>query len=76
MKIKFEITDKERHILYIVQAIVISIANGVIFWYSEPVLNETLPDYLKIIVGITMGWVWILTTLALFKYYSQPVANM
>ena len=69
MKLKFEITDKERHILYRVLAGVLFVANGIMMWYSAPELDKILPNYLKTITGISMLWIWILTTVALFKHY-------
>ena len=69
MKLKLEITDKERHILYRVLAVVLFIANGAMMWYSAPELDKIIPNYLKAITGISMLWVWILTTVAVFKHY-------
>jgi hypothetical protein len=69
MKLKLEITDKERHILYRVLAVVLFIANGAMMWYSAPELDKIVPNYLKEITAISMLWIWILTTVALFKHY-------
>ena len=69
MKLKLEITDKERHILYRVLAVVLFIANSAMMWYSTPELDKIVPNYLKAITGISMLWIWILTTVAVFKHY-------
>ena len=69
MKLKLEITDKERHILYRVLAVVLFIANGIMMWYSAEPLDMIVPSYLKVIVAISMLWVWFLSAVAIFKYY-------
>ena len=69
MKLKLEITDKERHILRRVLAVVLIIANGAMMWYSVPELDKIIPDCLKAITGVSIFWVWIFTSVAIFKHY-------
>lgn len=69
MKLKLEITDKEKHNLYCVLGLILCIANGILMWYSISELDKIVPNYLKVIVGISIFWVWILTTIAIFKHY-------
>ncbi len=69
MKLKLEITDKERHILYRVLAVVLFISNGIMLWYSAAPLDKIVPNFLKAIVGISMLWVWGLSAVAIFKHY-------
>lgn len=69
MELKLKFNDKERHILYRVLAVVLFVANGAMMWYSAPELDKIVPNYLKAITGISMLWIWILTTVAVFKHY-------
>lgn len=70
MKLNFEITDKEKHILYRIFAIILIVANGIMMWYSAPELDKIIPNYLKPTTGICMLWVWGITTVAIFKHYK------
>lgn len=71
MKLKAEITDKEKYVLRRLLALALIVANGIMMWYSASELDRIIPNYnfLGVTIGVSMIWVWILTTFAIFKHY-------
>jgi hypothetical protein len=69
MKLKFEITEKERHILYRVLAVVLLLTNTVTMWFCGPELDKYITGHLTGVVGFWLVANLILTAVALFKHY-------
>ena len=69
MKLKLEITDKERHILYRVLAVILLLTNTVTMWFCAPELDKYITEHLAVVVGFWLVANLILTAVALFKHY-------
>ena len=71
MKLKFETTEKEKSILYIIFAIILIIINAIMMWYSSEPLDKIIPNTLKPICGIFMLCVWMFSSIAILKNYIK-----
>lgn len=69
MKLKLEITDKEKHILSRILAVVLIIGNGFIMLFSTYELDKIIPGYLKSITELGLISILILTCRAVYKNY-------
>lgn len=69
MKINIKITDKERHFLYRLLAVVLLLTNGVAAWFCAPELDKYITGHLATIVGFWLVANLLLTGVALFRHY-------
>lgn len=69
MKLKFQITDKERHVLYRVLAVVLLLTNTATMWFCGPELDKYITGHFAAVVGFWLVANLILTAVALFKHY-------
>ena len=69
MKINIKITDKERHFLYRLLAVVLLLTNAVTMWFCAPELDKYIQNPLAGIVGFWLVANLLLTGVALFRHY-------
>lgn len=69
MKMKLEITDKDRHFLYRLLAVVLLATNTLTMWFCGPELDKYIKNPLTGIVSLWLIASLILTGVALFKHY-------
>jgi len=69
MKINIKITDKERHFLYRVLAVVLLLTNALTIWFCAPELDKYINNSLAGIVGFWLVINYLLTGIALLRNY-------
>jgi len=69
MKIKLGITDKEKHVINRLFAVMLTITNGALMYCSAHELDKIGSGFFKVIFAIGLVWVWILTSAAIFDHY-------
>ena len=69
MKINIKITDKDRHFLYRLLAVVLFFTNTLTMWFCAPELDKYIKNPLAGIVAFWLIASLILTGFALFKHY-------
>nr|AKH47499.1 hypothetical protein [uncultured marine virus] len=69
MKINIKITDKERHFLYRLLAVVLLLTNGVTVWFCSPELDKYIAGHMAALVGFWLVANLLLTGVALFRHY-------
>ena len=69
MKINIKITNKERHFLYRLLAVVLYITNAVEMWFCASELDKYITGIFGTLIGFWFVVSLILSGIALFKHY-------
>lgn len=73
MKIKVDITDKEKNILYRLFALILIIINLIVTYYSSITLDKLIINqFLKAIVSTILLYNLIFTSKAILIHYKYP----
>ena len=73
MKVKIDISDKEKNILYRLFAVILSISNVAITYYSSIELDRIVKHpLLQVVVGMSLIYSTVFSIKAILNHYKYP----
>ena len=71
MKLKLETSENEKCILHFLISVFLCVANFTVLMFACDGIDKVIPTYLRFVTGATLGAVWALTSVAIFKYHLK-----